>query len=140
MRQRTASSSSQRDAMQPETPTKTRSQPEALEAPDAPIKRARTDTYIKIRYMKRYIFNQYRDDTVDLTVEHTNITCFVRVIDDLEWRLPTRCTSELDYIIETGEMPVRIFNEIDSIGFKEVTRQNDCHDKDVSIWFVTKVN
>lgn len=68
------------DAM--ETPPKTRSQPETLEAPDAPMKRARTTSgdFAKIRYIRRYI-------SIDkgLSCEHHDSSFYVRVIPDQDF-------------------------------------------------------
>jgi len=130
-----------------ETPTKTLSlsQPEALKAPDAPKKRARTvsseDKFIKVRYMKRYIYGEMDDDEEEpetrMSVEYTDVTCFLKVVVDDVDELPGRVRHTLDHMIDSGEMPMSIFKEIECKGFKTVTLRTY---NNVTIWFVTKIN
>lgn len=88
--------------------------------------------------MKRYIYGEMDDDEEEpgthICVEHTDVTCFLKVVvDDTEmWGGHT-----LDHMIDSGEMPMRIFNEIECKGFKTVTQKQY---NDVTIWFVTKIN
>lgn len=116
------------DAM--ETPPKTRSQPETLEAPDAPMKRARTTSgdFAKIRYIRRYI-------SIDkgLSCEHHDSSFYVRVIPDQDFNPPAyRC--DLDHIIQTGEMASTLYSEIERRGYKDVTSLVD--GDSVCIWFI----